>query len=73
MFVDQFSSLLNSIKMKKLRSYICGNFDVNLLKTNTERHCNAYFDMIISHGFFPRITLLTRMSDESMQHFSHFQ
>ena len=32
---------------------------------NSERHCNAYFDMIISHGFFPRITLPTGMSDES--------
>ena len=51
--------------MQKLTSYLCGDFNVNLLKINTERHCNAYFDMIISHGFFPRITLPTRMSDES--------
>ena len=64
MFVDQFSSLLNSIRMPKLTSYICGDFNVNLSKINTERHCNAY-DMIISHDFFPRITLPTRMSDES--------
>ena len=65
MSVDQFSSLLSSIRMKKLTSYICGDFNTNLLKINSERHCNAYFDMIISHGFFLRITLPTRMSDES--------
>ena len=51
--------------MQKLTSYICGDFIVNLLKINSERHCNAYFDMIISHSFFPRITLPTRMSYES--------
>ena len=45
--------------------YICGDFNVNLLKINSKQHCNAYFAMIISHGFFPRITLPTRMSDES--------
>ena len=65
MFVDRFSSLLNSIRMKKLTTYICGDFNVNLLKTISERHCNGYFDLIISHSFFPRITLPTRMSDES--------
>ena len=65
MFVDQYSSLLNSIKIKKLTSYICGDFIVNLLKTISERHCNGYFDKIISYGFLPHITLPTRMSDES--------
>ena len=65
-FVVQFFSLLNSIRMKKLTSYICSDFNVNLLKINSKRHCNAfYFDMIISHGFFPHITLPTRIADES--------
>ena len=32
---------------------------------NTDRNCNTYFDSVISHGFFPRITLPTRISDES--------
>ena len=65
MFVDQFSSLISSIRMKKLTTYICDDFNVNLLKIHSEWHCNAYFDIIISHGFFLRITLPTRMSDES--------
>ena len=51
--------------MMKFTSYICDDFNVNLLKINSEQHCDAYLDMIISHGFFPRITLPTRMSDES--------
>ena len=51
--------------MQKLTSYICGDFNVNLLKINFERHCNAYFNMIISHGLFLCVTLPTRMSDES--------
>ena len=48
MFVDQFSFLFNSVIMKRLTSYICRTFNLNLLKINSERHCNAYFDMIIS-------------------------
>ena len=46
-------------------SFICGDFNVNLLEISTNAHFNNYFESIISKGFFPRITLPTRIQPPS--------
>ena len=62
-FVDEFSLVLNSIRRLKHASFICGDFNVDLLKINSNKHYGSYFDRIIAQGFFPRITLPTRLSE----------
>ena len=44
----------------KRSSFICGEFNINLLNINSNDHVNEYFESICSRGFFPRITLPTR-------------
>ena len=49
------------MKRYKKSAFICGDFKINLLEINNNRHFNTYFDSIIANGFFPRITLPTRI------------
>ena len=40
---------------------MCGDFNINLLEINSNTHYNDYFESIYNKGFFPRITLPTRI------------
>ena len=64
-FTDEFSSFLTSIKNMKRSTFISGDFNVNLLSINSKRHFNNFFESVIGKGFFPRITLPTRLQNES--------
>ena len=64
-FNNKFPAFLNCIAKFNVNSYICGDFNDDLLKINTKRHYNIFFDNIISHSSIPRITLLTRISEQS--------
>ena len=46
-------------------SYICGDFNINLLKINVKAHYNTFFENTLSSEFFPKITLSlpTRISE----------
>ena len=42
-----------------------GDYNINLLKIKTKKHFNDYFDELVTNGFFPKITLPTRIGDRS--------
>ena len=46
-------------------SYICGDYNIDLLKIKTNKHFNEFFDNLITTGFFPNITLPTRFTEQS--------
>ena len=69
-FVDElngqeFSSLLNFLQDLNKISFVCGDFNINLLEINSNPHYNDYFEPIYSKGFFPRITMPTRIHPPS--------
>ena len=64
-FTNELSSLLVKVKNLKHSSYLCGDYNIDLLKVKTNRHYCSYFDDVVSNGFFPKITLPTRLSDHS--------
>ena len=64
-FIEEFEIFLTIIKRYKKSSFICGDFNINLLEINYNRHFNSYFDSIIAKGFFPRITLPTHIQASS--------
>ena len=49
----------------KHATYICADFNIDLLKLYTKQHYNMFFDMVLSSGFHPKITLPTRITDRS--------
>lgn len=66
LFIEEFSFFLSKIKNMNKPAYINGDFNINLLEINTNKHFNEYFENIISKGFFPRITLPTRIQPPSI-------
>ena len=42
---------------------ICGDYNINLLKTHSEQHFDYFFDTMLSHSFFPKITFPTRVNN----------
>ena len=61
-FIDEFTNLLTVIDSKSLKAYICGDYNLNLLKINSDTRFNMLFKNLTSLGFFPKITLPTRIS-----------
>ena len=49
----------------KHSTYICADFNIDLLKLYIKQHYDMFFDIVISSGFHPKITLPTRITDTS--------
>ena len=64
-FREEFSTLLTNMKAMKHSCYVCGDYNINLLKVKTNKHYCEYFDEVISQGFIPEITLPIRISEKS--------
>ena len=64
-FTNELSSLLVKVKNLEHSAYLCGDYNIDLLKVKTNRHYCSCFDDVVSNGFFPKITLPTRLSDNS--------
>ena len=64
-FLTEYDLFLNLLSRMKHATYICADFNIDLLKLYTKQHYNMFFDIIISSGFHPKITLPTRITDRS--------
>ena len=64
-FTTEFATLLSHMKAIRQSSYVCGDYNIDLLKVKRNKHYCEYFDEIISQGFIPKITLPTRISEHS--------
>ena len=64
-FTDEFLLYLSLLKRRKHSSFVCGDFNINLLSLDNKRHVNHFFDTVMVKCFFPRITLPTRIQNTS--------
>ena len=64
-FATEFSTYLSFIKNRKRTSFICGDFNINLLSLDTRQHYNNFYDRVTAKSFFPKITLPARIQNES--------
>ena len=60
-----FTILLSPMKFIRHSSYVCGDYNIDLLKVKTSKHYDEHFDEIISQGFILKIKLPTRISEHS--------
>ena len=65
LFIEEISTVLSKLNKLSQRSYICGDFNINLLNINNSDHCNNFFEGITTLGFLPQITRPTRLSNDS--------
>ena len=61
----ELSCFLVKVKNLNRPTYLCGDYNIDLLKVKINKHYCSYFDEILSNGFFPKITLPTRIADHS--------
>ncbi len=58
------ASILNTLESNKNETIITGDFNIDFLKINEKHVFSEYFDLLISHSFYPKITLPTRLSNK---------
>ena len=64
-FIDEFTTVTQNLQEQHMKSCLCGDYNINLLKIDSLLHCNRFFENITTLGFFPQITRPTRLSGES--------
>ena len=47
----------------KIKKYICGDFNFDLLKTETNHLTQHFFNLLCSNGFLPHILQSTRVTE----------
>ena len=65
LFLSDLSNCLTKITNENKECYISGDFNLNLLKHNTEHHINEFLNSFHSHNMFPLIDRPTRITSHS--------
>ena len=64
-FNDEFVDALEILQSKRLHTYLCGDYNIDLLKIFRKNQYNVFFENLIAAGFQPKISLPTRLTDHS--------
>ena len=64
-FIVELSHILTLLNRIKLPVYLCGDYNINLLKMHEKNLYEEFFEAILVHSYFPNITLPTRLTDTS--------
>ena len=64
-FISELEPILHDLSNTNSEVLICGDYNINLLKINSEQHFSYFFDTMLSHSFFPKITFPTRLNNSS--------
>ena len=62
---EYLEKLLSKLDQEKKMSYIMGDFNMDLLKVESDDKISEYYDILNSHLFVPHITLPTRITSTS--------
>ena len=60
-FINEFHECITELKTKQHPVYIGGDFNINLLDIFRKQHYNTFYENVIHSGFYPKITLPTRL------------
>ena len=71
LFMEEFEPCLDKIKKDSTDSVIMGDFNYDLIETNTNQMCQEYMDSMITSGFVPKITLPTKINRNSCKLYDH--
>ena len=64
-FMDEFAETLDTLQVNRNAIYLCGEFNMDLLKINTKIHHNTFYKNLIVALYLPRISLPTRVTNHS--------
>ena len=64
-FTCSLSEKLESLKQFSSNVYLLGDYNVDLLKTDSHKDSADFLDMLFSHGFIPLINRPTRITEQT--------
>lgn len=64
-FINDLESIIANLDDKKCEVLLLGDYNFDLLKTDTSNYTNEFFSSLSTAGYSPKITLPTRFSDKS--------
>ena len=62
-FTREFTDLLNFVRTRSKFVYVCGDYNIDLLKMNSNNDYCLFYENVLSLSFAPKITLPTRICD----------
>ena len=64
-FIDEFSLITQKFEELNYRAYmyLCGDYNIYLLQIDNFDKINLFYQNLTTSGFFPKITLPTRLSE----------
>ena len=62
-FNEEFAETLDILHTKRTPTYLCGDFNIDLLKIHQKPNYCTFYDNLISSGYLPRISLPTRLTE----------
>ena len=62
-FINEFTDLLIVLRARSKSVFLCGDYNIDLLKINANDNFNIFCENVISSSFIPSITLPTRICD----------
>ena len=62
-FIDEFNLILQTFEELNYRAYTCGDYNIDLLQIKNSNKVNLFYQNMSLSGFFPKITLPTRLSE----------
>ena len=64
-FNEEFDETLDILHTKTTPTYLCGDFNIDLLKIHQKPNYCTFYDKLILSGFPHRSSLPTRLTDHS--------
>ena len=62
-FAEQYVDLLHNLRNQSKFIYLCGDYNIDLLKINSNENYNIFYENASAAGFVPKIILPTRICD----------
>ena len=63
--VNIITTFIVELSRIKLPVYLCGDYNINLLKMHEKNSYEEFFETMLVHSYLPNITLPTRLTDTS--------
>ena len=64
-FMTELKPIIQELSSSNTEVLICGDYNINLLKLTVEAHFSDFFEMMLGHSYYPKITLPTRLNNSS--------
>ena len=70
-FIQQTNPIISKLSKENSHAIFTGDFNINLLKMNTQIKYQAHFDQFVTNGFYPKIVQPCRFTEKTVSVIDH--